>query len=208
MEFTAEKGDLRYLATALAQLDAITAVPTRNAIIAGDYTRTRLLVYTPECAGAGGVTENAGLDGGARFAVTKRGLAAEFGSAKYRLNLMVPTTYADEPAVTGTGTIRVKAADMHEALGDVRAAGSPAVVIAVTKKGAVLRGDGGGSIDCWIPVPGAESDGTGYSRLSLDLLLPCMPKTADLTVDITLAPKGPTAMRFGDNMTYYQAPRT
>lgn len=243
MEFILEKGDLRYIAAVLAHLDTVIASPSKNSIIARDYTDTRMLVYSLGDEPEGEMPGDVGLyapaiskvagraTGDTRFTITDRGLVAEFGSTTYRLNLVestsetkVPTVTSGPhreaesvdsesaskpkvPTVTSTGTIRARAADMHGALKDVDATGAQGVVIAITKDGPELRGDGDGSIDCWIPIPGAESDGTGYSRLSLDLLLPCMPKTADLALEITLSPKGPAIMRFGGNMTYYQAPR-
>lgn len=221
MEFVLEKGDLRYIATVLAHLDTVTASPSKNAIIASDYTDTRMLVCSLGDEPEGEMPGDVGLyapaiskvagrtTGDTRFTITDSGLVAEFGSTTYRLNLVESASQTKVPTVTGTGTgtIRARAADMHGALKDVDATGAQGVMIAITKNGPELRGDGDGSIDCWIPIPGAESTGTGYSRLSLDLLLPCMPKAADLALEITLSPKKPAMMRVGDNMTYYQAPR-
>ena len=217
MEFIISKSDLRHLAAVLSKLDVVVAVPENNTIVAEDFTHTRRFVYSPP-GGRGGAAGDVGLDaamiaavsrrasGDTRFSITADGLVVGVGAMEYRLNVLRPHKRGEDLEVNGGGTIRMRAADLYESLMDVNAADPPMVVIAITKDGAVLRGEGGSSIECWVPMPGAEHAGAGYSRLSLDMLLECMPKSSDHGVEITLAPKGPTMIRFGDHMTYYQAP--
>lgn len=216
MDFTAGRAELRYLADALAHLGEASASPAANTIIMWDFTKSQRLEYSP----AGGKkTKGAdvGIDapavakivrrvrGDARITVAGATLGIEFESTTYKLRLMEYDPGPDRPKVDSSGTVTIQARDLRSALADVGASGATAVVIAAKDGRTEMRGEG--SNDCWIDVPGSEAAGNGYSRLGLDMLAPCVPDIPDMEVTISLSPKGPTEMRFGDALTYHQAAR-
>lgn len=208
MTFSIKNNDLRYIAGILSHLDIITATP--DAIFIHDYANTRLL----KCAVLCDISCNVGLDGVAlkkslgrvkgdtSFDITDDTLVIRCDKTIYRLRTLMPETYPPEPSIDGTGRIDTKSNELYHAVEDVRASGAHQVIIAITKDGAVLRGEGS-SISSWIPID-AVAKGTGYSKLSLDILLPCIPKVS-CDMEIRIQPKAPVVMQFGD-MTYYQAP--
>lgn len=213
MEFTIGRDSLRRIAAALAalaELDGVMACPSRNPIVAYDAAHTRRISYIPK----GGDDEGGrGLDAAAvskvagrvrdeaRVPLTGERLVAESGNATCRTRLLVPATYTEEPKTAGTGKVILPGSDLSAALKDVQASGAAAVVIAIDGGAAMLQGDG--DADCCIAMPDAE--GRGYSRLALPP--PCVPNDPDCTVAIALSPKGPTAMRFGDDLSYHQGAR-
>ena len=216
MEFEADRGELLYVARALAELGEVVASPGRHTITAYDIAHTRRVAYAPPGAG-GGDGRDVGLDAaallkvarrvrdGAHITVTPERLVIRSGGTTYKLRTLEPAPYMYEPEAGGSGRVAMPAADLRAALEDVGAAGSTSVIIAIRDGEAVFRGDD--DAGCWIGAPAATTDGIGYSRLDLGLLLPWVPNAAGLMVDISLAPKGPTAMRFGDSLTYHQAAR-
>lgn len=215
MEFRIGRNDLRRIAAALAELDEAMACPSRNSIVAYDAAHTRRIQYTTKCEAGDG--SDRGLDaaaiskvvrrvrGEARVSLSEEHLVVESGNATYKMRLLVPAAYMEEPKTAGTGKVSLPGSDLSAVLKDVQAAGAAAVVIAIDEGTAMFQGDG--DTGCWIAAPDAETEGRGYSRLDLDLLMPCVPNDPDCTVAITLSPKGPTAMRFGDDLLYHQGAR-
>ena len=141
--------------------------------------------------------------GEVRMSVTKTGVVVLSGGTRFKLRPMLPPTYMDEPAAVGTGEVTIPADELCAALEDVRAS---SVAIAVDKGDALFRGEG--ASDCRITVNASASSGMGYSRLDLDLLLPCMRGLDGRAATISLSPKGATAMRFGDDLLYHQGAQT
>ena len=210
------RGELQYLAGVLAELDEVTASPGRITITAYDYTHMRRISYTP-LGGYGGEGPDVGLDGAALYRIARRvrgeahvsvtpeRLVVKSDGMTFRLRLLEAAGYMDEPAASHIGEVSIPVADLRLALQDVRAAGTSSVVIVIDGGDVIFRGEG--ASDCRIGVPAAEATGVGYSRLDLDMLMPCIPNLDGRTATILLAPKGPTLMRFGDDLTYHQAPR-
>lgn len=213
MEFKIGQNELRYVAGALAELGEMIISPSGNSIIAFDYSHTRRIAYTPP-DGEVGTGRDVAVDaatiskvakrvrGEARVSVGREHLVLETDSTDYKLRLMVAASSLGEPKMSGTGEVSMQAADLHATLEDVRAAGVDVVVIAADKGEALFSGEG--ASDCWITAPDATATGIGYSKLDLGLLLPCIPKMKDCMATITLSPKGPTAIRFGDNILFHQ----
>lgn len=216
MEFTIGRGHLRHIAAALTELDEVIVSPSRGSIVAYDTAHTRRISYTPE-----GIKSEDGHDRGldaaaiskvakrvrgeARVSLTGEYLVAESGNTTYKIRLLMPAAYMEEPKTTCTGKVSLPGSDLSVALKDVQAGGAAAVVIAVDEGTAMFRGEG--DTDCWITAPDAETEGRGYSRLDLGLLLPCVPNDPDCVVTVTLSPKGPTTMQFGDDLLYHQGAR-
>ena len=214
MEFEADRGELLHVAHVLANLGEVVASPGRHAITAYDIMHTRRVSYAPQGV-QDGDGPDMGLDagallkaarrvrGGARIEVTPERLVISSGDTVYRLRTLEPAPYMDEPHADCPGRVTMPAADLRAALQDVVAAGSASVIIAIRDGKAVFGGDDDTS--CWIGAPAATTDGIGYSRLDLGLLLPCVSDVAGLAAEISLSPKGATAIRFGDSLIYHQA---
>ncbi len=216
MEFEADRGELLRVAHLLAELGEVVASPGRHAITAYDVMHTRRVSYAPQ-----GVQDGDGSDIGldaaallkvarrvrdmARIEVTPERLVIRSGDTVYKLRTLEPAPYMNEPHADCPGRVAMPAADLRAALQDVGAAGSVSVIIAIRDGKAVFRGDDDTS--CWIEAPAATTDGIGYSRLDLGLLLPCVSSMSGLAAEISLSPKGATAIRFGDFLTYHQAAR-
>ena len=213
MDFEIDRDRLRYIATMMAELGEVVISPSRKELLAYDGASTRRFTYAiPASKG-----DDIGIDpvtiskvarrvrGTASMVLDAKQVAIKTGNTTYKLRLMVPPTYMAKPKSTSMGEVVLSAADLGVALKDVAATGIDTVVITIDKDAVVFRGDG--PTDCRITVPGAKVSGRGYSRLDLTLLTPCVPALKDCTATITLAPKGPTVIRYGDDMVYHQAQR-
>lgn len=217
MDFTIGKPTLKYLTDTIAHLGEAVASPTKKTINAWDFGRIRLLSYSPAGAVAG-KGRDIGLEtdslakiskraaDGIRLTITPEALTMKFGNTTYRMRTMEPTNGPGIPATDSSGEITMQCKELRGALADVQATGSTSVVIAITKNdGVELRAEGDGAAGGWIPVTNAQYTGTGYSKLHLEILLKCVPDINGLAARISLSPKNPTKILFGDDITYYQA---
>lgn len=213
VEFNIGRDKLRYIAATMVELEDVVASPTHGTIVAHDTMSTRRFA----CTVPTGEGKDVGIDPSSVLKVSRRvrgeasvsigpeKITIKSGHTTYKLRAQVPPRYMVEPDTSGVGKVALPAAEMVTMLGDVRAAGVGVVVIMIDDGKAVFRGDG--ATDCRITAEGAEVSGKGYSRLDLDLLLPCVPALKECQATISLAPKGPTMMMFGDDMVYHQAQR-
>ena len=212
MRFCMDRSSLMYLAGTMAELGEVVASPRRNTITAYDMMRTRRLSYRPP-GEADPYGRDVGLDaltlqkiarrvrGEASVTLAPDGLVVA-ADCIYKLRLLHSPGYLEEPSASHTGEAAMPAAGLREALEDARAAGATSVVVTADRGAVLLRGEG--AADCCISIHGSRSTGTGYSRLDNTLLLPCVPDSGGCT--LSLAPGGPTAMRFG-GVTYHQGAR-
>ena len=212
MEPVVGRGDLRGIASVLSELCKAVLGPSRKSITACDAGHVRRIAYIQAGPDGDGMDPDIirkvakRARGEVRISVTKTSMVVLSGGTRFKLRPMLPPPYMDEPAAAGTGEVTIPADEMCAALEDVRASGASSVAIAVDKGDALFRGEG--ASDCRITVNASASSGMGYSRLDLDLLLPCMRGLDGRAATIPPSPKGATAMRFGDDLLYHQGAQT
>lgn len=215
MKIKIDSAKLKHLSRIMYDLGEAIASSTHNGIMAYDYGQTRRVSYMPDIIEAS-TTQDVGINTDILQKVSRRASGTTdviihdthmdviTERATYKLRVFESQGWRDEPKTTSTGMVTIPAADMLTALEDVAAAGLDVVVITIDDDTVLFRGDK--AADCRIAVPTAKPEGIGYSRLDMALLMPCIPRM-DCIVTIQLSPKGPTLMRFGDDITYHQAPR-
>lgn len=216
MEFKIGHDELRYVAGVMAELGEVVISPTRNSITASDYNKVRRIEYKlPDAPAEDGQDISVDIAAVAKVArrirgevsisLTQERFVVGTESTNYRLRLMIAPEYFGEPVTEGTGKVIMPATELRAVLGDVEATDAKTVIIAVDDGAAQFNGEG--ASDCWITADGAEATGIGYSKLDLELLLPCIPKIKDCMAAIDLSPKGATAIKFGDNILFHQGGR-
>ena len=212
MKLTMQSEDLRCLAGILGEMEDVIVSPRNGVIIAHDYSGTRRIQYEMPKEDE----DDYGLNSLSFAKVSKRirdvcqvqftknACILQSNNLTYNLRPFVAPKHKKIQKTEHSGEVTIKAKDMITALGDLKATSSTTAVIAIQDD--TVRFQGIGAFDSDITVPTKHYTGVGYSRLDLNLLLPCARHMmGDIT--ISLSPKKPTKMQFG-NYTYHQAAMT
>ena len=216
MKFNLDPKEFKHLVKMVFAMDGAVVYYKSKKIRGIDPSKRRFFEYEIPCE-SGELKKNVGLNTFTLYSIANRikndvevtideaHTYIKHNDTHYKVRNFIVEDKASfkTPTNNTTGIVKIPMKSLLSALKDVQQTDATQVVISAENKSVWFRNADGDS-ECKITVLDGTSEGKGYSRLSLNLLLETLLPQNNM-IDIYLSPKSPTKFIYGKT-TYYQSP--